>query len=482
MFTAILSGSLAVSINRFLAIDLNRADYSAANRTFNTALALSLIVAAVMLLLAGFATPLLPTLFRLPKGLETDTQLLFVGVVTTTVTAMFSGNFNACTRITHRFDLYNLVRVVTLLVRVGVVFCLFSLRQARLQDVAMGLVVAALIGLVGDVIVWRRLTPQIHINRRDIDPSHFRGLLGLSSWSAVNFGGAILISEISLILVNTMLGADMTGRYGSLIMFPTLIETMTDTVANVLCPAIMAAYAVGDTNGVQRLASRAVKLLGLGLALPVGLLCGLGGPLLSLWLGHEFAQLDRLLLLLVAPHAVNLAIRPLLYIVTAYNRVKIQALLTVASGLLNVALALHLTGWAGWGAVGVATATAVAWTIKNVGLLSGYAAVLIGLHWWAFLFPLLGGAFCTLLVALSGRLILLLWWPESWLSLGLLASLIAAAYVLCAYFIGLNASERKSLVNLIKSARAVKSHPSPDSNPTSLVQSREHRIQEDSGR
>lgn len=454
MFTAILSGSLAVSLNRFLAIDLNRGDYPAANRTFNTAFALCVVAAAVVLLVAGVVTPVLPRLFRLPKGLEGDTQLLFIGVVVTTLTAMFSGNFSVSSRIAHRFDLYNLVRGFALFVRVGAVVALFSLWQPRLKAVAAGLVVAALVGLVGDVIVCRRLTPQLRLDRRDIDSSHVRGLIGLSGWSALNFGGAILISEISLVLVNTMLGADMTGRYGSLLLFPTLIETMTDTVANVLSPAIMAAYALGDSAGVQRLALRSVKLLGLGLALPVGLLCGLGGPLLSLWLGREYAHLDTLLLLLVAPHAVNLAIRPLLYIVTAYNRVKVQALLTVGSGLLNVALALVLTGWAGWGAAGVAAATAVAWTLKNVGCLSGYAAGLMGLRWWTFLVPLLGGASCTLVIALAGRALLLLWWPGSWLALGVVAAIVSAGYLLCVYCVGLKPSERSFLLQSIRARAA----------------------------
>ena len=136
------------------------------------------------------------------------------------------------------------------------------------------------------------MTPQLHIDRYDIDRQRFRALVGLSGWSAVNQAGSLLLMQVNLLVVNAMFGAEMTGRYGSLLLFPALIDTMTGTVVSVLSPAIMTRYAVGDIEGMRRLASRSVKLLGVGLALPVGLLCGFGRPLLNLWLGPEFAHLD----------------------------------------------------------------------------------------------------------------------------------------------------------------------------------------------
>src|SRR6202043_2517087 len=101
--------------------------------------------------------------------------------------------------------------------------------------------------------------------------------------------------------------------------------------------------------GMRQLATRSVKILGIGLALPVGLLCGLGGPLLSLWLGPAFAKLELLLILLVGHLTVTLAVRPLSYVVNAYNRVKSQGLVTLALGIVNICLAVALARWTSWG-------------------------------------------------------------------------------------------------------------------------------------
>jgi membrane protein EpsK len=229
---------------------------------------------------------------------------------------------------------------------------------------------------------------------------------------------------------------------------------VVDAVVVVLSPAIMAHYALGEIAIMQRLASSSVKLLGVGLALPIGLLCGFASPLLSLWLGPEFAQLDLLLILLAGHLTVNSAVRPLAYVVTAYNQVKLQGIIGFVLGIANVGLAIALARWMGWGLAGVAAASAIALTIKNAVFLPSYCAVVMGLRWWS-LYPLLiAGALGTAGVALAGRFALQLCQPTNWLALGAAAIGISAAYCVIAYVIGLNHSDR----NLLWSFLHRKSH------------------------
>jgi len=217
-----------------------------------------------------------------------------------------------------------------------------------------------------------------------------------------------------------------------------------------LSPAIMARYAVGDLDGLRAIAARSVKLFGVALAVPVGLLCGFSRPLLSIWLGPDFVQFDLLLILLVGHLSLNLAIRPLLYVLTAYNKLRFQALLTLAFGFANVALALAFARWTEWGVLGVAAATAIVWTMRNVVLLSAYTAALMEMRWWKFYPPLVAGAVGTLGVALAGRYASQLWQPTNWFSLGLFAAATAAVYCLIAYTLALNPSDRQLLWRIVK--------------------------------
>lgn len=449
MFATIFSGSLVASISRFLAIDLNQGNDDAANRTFNTSLALTLIVSGILLLPAAVIVYFLPVLFNVPIGLEVATQWLFVGVGMTILTAMIGSPFGVVSVITHRFDLYNVARSIVSLSRVCIVVSCFTLWSASLWYVTLAFIVSAFIGLIAHVMICRLLAPQLHFNSHAIDSHRFRELLPLSGWSAINQIGFMLLMRVDVLVVNAVFGAVMTGRYGALLLFPLFIYMLSETVTTVLSPAVMVLYAKGDAKGLRLLASQSVKILGIGLALPVGLLCGLGYPLLNLWLGPEFADLDFLLIMLVGYLAFNLATKPLAAILTAYNRVKVQGLVTLGLGIAYVILVIALALWSGWGVVGIAAAGAIVWTIRNVVFLSSYAAFVMDLRWWAFYWPVAIGMLSTLCISLAGKLVAHFWLPKSWPELFLCSAAIGTAYLIIAYATVLNRENRDLLWSLL---------------------------------
>jgi membrane protein EpsK len=442
LYLAIVTDSLNGSVFRYLGIDLSQGDVASANRTFNSALILAVFACCLLLVPIAATSYLLPLLFQVPSDLVAATRFLLVAVGVTALMALVGGVFGVSSLIRHRFDLRNIVRSLVALCRIGVVVLLFAAWSPSLVHVGVGLILAAIIGLAGDVLLWRRLTPELSIDPRLIDRARFRPLTGLGAWSAVNVIGVLFIMQIDVIVVNQLLGPEATGRYASVLLFPVLIYTMAEAVLPVLSPAIMAHYATGNRQALQDLAKRSVRLLAVGLALPIGLLCGMGAPLLTLWLGPAFADLGIVLLLLVAPLTINLATRPLSYVLTAYNEVKAQGLVTLVLGAANVLLAIALVR-AGWGLAGVPAAAALVWTVRNVLFVSSRSAVLLGLRWHAFYGHLAIGLLGMAGVTALGRILCALWWPTDWLSLASFAAMIALAYGAFAHFILMTKADRE---------------------------------------
>lgn len=444
-YSVIISASVDSSVNRFLAIDLNRSAQSHANRTFNSALALSVLACGTLLGPLAVLAYFFPLLFNVPPGLGLTTQFLFAAVGITTLMAILSGNFAVVSVITHRFDLRNLVRSFTAISRVAVVVVAFRIWSPSLWPVAAGFVLSACIGLTGDVLVWKKLAPELHVAWRDVDRHRFRALFGLSSWATIDQLGFLLLTQVNLVIVNAMFGAATTGRYGALLLLSGLIAMMTASLSEVIRPAIMARYAAGDVGGLASLAGRSVKVLATGLALPIGLLCGFGRPLLTVWLGPQFADLNVLLILIVSHLTMNLSVTPLAHIVTAYSKVRVEGLVTLALGILNVPLAIALARLNNWGAPGVALATACIWTVRNFVFLPSYSASVMGLPWWTFYGSLGKGVLGTAAIGVIGLAVQEIWLPKGWFSLGATAGVVAGLYCFAAYFINLNQSDRELL-------------------------------------
>lgn len=447
-YMTILTQSINSATGRFLTIDLVQGNHEKANQTFNTALFGALLIVCFLTPLVILGAYAAPNVFSVPTGYEGDARWLFTFVglafLITAVGSVFVVSAFSC----NRFDLQNYAQILRLLVRSGLVVLAFSMLQPAIWIVGASTFVASLFVFGAYVAIWRRLTPQLKVKYRATDRSRFGELFGLGGWVILNQLGALLFVNIDLIVVNMIFGAETAGRYGSVLQLSILLRSLAAAVAGVLTPIVIAKYARGDRDGMVTVSRQAVKFMGLGMALPIGLLCGLAGPFLAIWLGPSFADLDVLLIVLLGHLSLNLAVLPLFPLQMSTNRMRWPGIVTVVMGCLNLGLAIALAKWGPWGAIGVAAAAAVVLTAKNALFTPIYNARIIRLPSWTFLPDLLWGTIAALLIGLATYGIAQLYMPNSWLGLAIVSAIVTVLYAAMAYLVALNRVDRRLLRSL----------------------------------
>ena len=447
-YMAILGTAHHATVSRFLAIELEHGEGVSANKTFNTALFATIgaiLALGPLILVISFV---FSTLFHVPPGWERDAGWLFAIVGMSFFVTTVSNNFGVSPFIHSRFLWINIVNLVALLARMGLMFALFSLFRARLWYVGAGILTSALISLVAFALLWRKLTPELHVQIKAFDRSRLGALTGMGGWVAVNTVGAMLLGGADLLIVNAFFGAAMTGGYASAAQFSALMQYLVGTVGGVIRPVILIRYAQGDLAGLRDLSSRVIRLLGFALALPVGLLCGFSRPLLTVWLGPSFGYLSVLLVVIVCHLSLNLSVRPLLDVQNAFNKVRWPGIVTLLSGGLDLGLAVALATWGKWGATGVAVACAVAWTAKNGFYVPIYTARIMKLPWWAFLPSLSASVIGTLFVGIASYGLASVRMPGNWFTLAYSAALVSLVYAAVVWAIGLSRADRQLLKDL----------------------------------
>ncbi len=236
-------------------------------------------------------------------------------------------------------------------------------------------------------------------------------------------------------------------------MWSLTLRSLAGVVSGVFGPTIISLYGRQDTEGLVTYSRRAVKFVGLMLALPIGVICGFAHPLLRIWLGPAFEPLASLMSLMTVHLCVNLAVLPLFNIQVATHHVRLPGMMTCVMGLGSLGLALLLAGPVGWGMYGVAVAGAVMLTAKNLVFTPLYAARILGLGYGTFyreILPIVG-----MTLGLAGGA----WWLarsfqlHTWLGLGLSAISIAAVFAAGTYFFLLSSDERKHGLRLIRPLR-----------------------------
>lgn len=447
-YMAVITTALDTSVSRFLTIDLEQHDARLANRTFNAALFGILGIVTFLGFIAVGLALLFPVLFKIPAGTEADVSWLFLTVSVGFFISVVGGVFAVAPFVHSQFLWMNSANIVALLSRVLLTVGLFLILPPRLWYSGGGALVGSALSTLIFIYLWRKLTPQLHISFRDFDRSRLFMLLSMGGWVMVNTAGAMLLSRVDLIVVNSYFGAAMTGAYGSVAQLSTLMDSLVTAISSVLRPVMLIKFSQNDIEGLKRVSIVSVKILGFALALPAGLLCGFSSPVLKMWLGPSYQYLSLLVVVLVSHFSINYSVRPLLYVQNAYNKVRWPGIATLAAGLLDMVLAVLVARYTNWGYIGVALVGVLVWTLKNSVYMPIYTARIMRFHWWTFYPGMATGLVATILVGFASYGLTLVRMPQNILSLLVYFIVVSVVYVVVVWLVGFTNEDRRMLLDL----------------------------------
>jgi membrane protein EpsK len=442
-YMGIITLGLNSSVSRFLTIALEQGDTRRANRVFNTSLFGSMVMGLLLLGPCLWVAFHIDRIIRIPPGYEPQTRMLMICTVGAFLLNELIAPFEVSTYCQNRFDLRSIGKIIEQLTRAGTVVLLFHLATPQTWHIGAGVVLATIFSGIYAIPLWRKLTPTLHIRPRDFDRSMVGELTQTGAWIIVSQIGVMLFLNIDLLVANKVLGPTAAGQYAAILLWSTLLRSLASTISSVFGPTITYLVARNDIEGVIHQSRRAVRLLGLALALPIGFICGFSKPLLLVWLGPSFVQFAPLMSLATVHLCLNLAYMPLHFVSQATNNVRLPGLVTLGMGLMNMALALFLSGPVGWGVYGLAASSAIVLGLRNLLFTPVYAAQLLGASKTTFMKEIVPLSSTTLALCVLGWFLAPLLSITNWFSLIGTAAVVALVYSFIAYTVLLNGEERR---------------------------------------
>lgn len=445
LLTIAVNGAVA----RYLTIAIQQGNEEESNRIFNTAFfALSILLFSMIPLIVIFIL-YIPQILDIPPYFIRDAQWLFAAIMAAFIVNTWTSNFAVSPYALNRLDLRNYIDIAPLFIRIVIIVASFMILGPALYQVGLGYLGGTLFGLGLSVLWWKKLTPNLHIDRHKFSLVNLKELIGTGGWLVINQIGTLLFLSIDLIVVNKLFGATAGGEYAAIMQWSSLLRSIAGTLAGVMTPLILIYYAQNQKEQLIGLSKTAVKFMGLSLALPIGLVGGLAAPLITIWLGREFSHLAPLLLLMVSHLIINLAVLPLFSINVATNSVKIPGIVTIIMGLGNLGLALVLPMAFGWGYYGVAAAGAIVLTCKNAIFTPWYATRVLNIRASTFNKAILPGVFWGVVITGICYFVSTVVVLSTWSSLIVTGSIISVVYALCLWFINLTREEKTFLLSFI---------------------------------
>lgn len=355
-YGTLLNCGISGAVIKYVAEHRAKGESQQAASLVATALCLYSVLGLIAIAVSQAIAPLFPLVFNvLPEQQSTAISLVRlmglgvgISIPCATTTAVLWG--------LQRFDTSNFLNVAgTILTAVGIVAVLL-LGGGVLGMVAVS-ILATLLMQVPTVWVINRLAPDLRFGWRGANRALVRTVMSFSWPLFVMDAGDRLQNKTDEIVISAFLPISAVAPYAIARKLSEVAQILTDQFMRVLLPLASRLNAENDQARI-----RSIYLIGTRLTLviflPVGCaLIVLAPPILTLWVGAEYADYAYLVTILTVASLIDTSQWPAGSILQGVARHRPLALISIGAGIANVALSMALVQ--SFGLTGVAVGTLV---------------------------------------------------------------------------------------------------------------------------
>jgi membrane protein EpsK len=449
-YLSILTIALSSVVSRFFTVAYQKGDIHSAQGYINTYIFSSIAISGLITIPLVILSLFIDSIINVPKYLLLDVRIAILIGGSLFILTFIGSAFSAAPFCFNKLYINNVAQTASTIIRSISIILLLTLISPKIWFVNIAALIAGVFSFLLGIYYFKKLLPWVKLSIKQFEFKKLKELLSSGGWNSVGQIGIILFLQIDLLVANLVLGAHLTGKYAAIIQFPMLLRTLAGTIAAVFAPLIVTLYAKNDMEGLKKYSIQSVRLNGLMISLPAALLCGLGGPLLSVWLGEGYVDLKWLLIINSLYLVITLSVMPLFHIVTAMNKVKLPGLVTLGFGVMNIILAVIFSGPMNLGLYGIAIAGAISLIGKNFIFTPIYCSIITKQKYYVFykgiISPLLGTCFASIVCILLQKIIYI----GDWLTFLLSCTVVSIFYVLFVIIFLLDKSEKAKCMGIFK--------------------------------
>lgn len=453
-YAAIVTISLNSFAVRYIVVAYHNNRMKESNTYFSSVFYGDMVLATVIVLISVGVIAFLDKILNIPANIVWDVKALFgFAFINFWVVTVFSV-YGSAAYVKNKLDVMGIFKGFSYVTEAIVLLIMYMVFPAKVFFVGIGLLAASLVVAGSNCWICRRYTPELKICRKQVSLAEIRRLVMDGIWSSVNEMGEMLNSGLDLIICNLMLNSLEMGQLAVAKMVGAIFASVFTLVAQPFQPVFLKSYASGDKRKLLEDLKFSMKVTGLLASIAFAGFTALGMSFNKLWIpGQDIRRIYFLMLLTIAIWIPGGPMKPLYYIYVLTVKKKIPSIVTIVSGLVNVAGMYVLLRFTDLGVYAIALTTAIVMCIINFLINPLYMAYVLRLPKFVFIpgvFRNLTG--CVILVVVFKWLAH--WYlPQSWITLAvtsvgyLLVGMIIYIPVVC------EKDDWRKIVNVIQGRR-----------------------------
>lgn len=450
-YATILTTALNSMASRFITIEIHRKNYKEANEYFSSVLLANIFIVLVFLIPAVVLIYFLEHVINIPINLITDVKLLFMFITINFFVTLIGGVFTIATYATNKLYLTSIKNMESNFLKALVIIGLFIFFKPSVFYVGVATLIAGIFVILFNIKFTKDLLPDIKIDKKNYKKDKVKTLLFSGMWNSITNLGNTLADGLDLIISNLAISPFVMGLVAIAKLPGTIMNTVIASISNVFQPQMITFYSKGDMDGLIEESKKSMKISGIFGNIPFVYILVLGYGFFKIWMPDSDTWT---LYILCSLTFINIftggLINPLYNLYTIANKVKENAILRIASGVVSTILVLVMLKFTDLGAYAIVGTSAFMQIVLCFIITPLQLCFLLNLKKSTFVPIILRYNVTTLVLFIICYFVAKLFTMSSWLNVIVSIIVIGVIGLLVNYFMLLNKEDRLSLINIIK--------------------------------
>ena len=444
---------LTVAMNslagRFVTISIHRGEEQEAKSYFNSVMITNLTTALLLVIPGILFVANLEYFLEMPVGNYLDIKLTFAFVFAAFCVNLTSSVFSIATFAKNKIYLASIRTIEANIVRLLLIAMCFILFTPKLFYISGALLVSNIFIAITNIRYTRKLLPEIRLDSRYFSISKVKELISSGWWNSLTALSNILLEGLDLLISNKLLGPAAMGTVSIVKTVPSMLNTCLSSLLGVFLPQMTISYAKHDSDGLLYFLDYSIKIVGILIAVPLGFIIVFGREFYLLWLptennvilwGLSVISLSGLFM----AGSVNILYN--LYNVT--NHLKLPAIATLVTGVLNTIIVLWLLKKTQLGIIAIVGVSSVLGIARNLLFNIPYSAHCLPVKSIKFYRYMLRSTLMVGITCFVYAMVRLAYSKNTWLHLTLYAALAGCISLAVNFMLFFTKQEKKEITHM----------------------------------
>lgn len=450
-YVTLLTGTINSMASRFVTIEFAKKDYLKANQYFSSVFISNVAMSLILLIPSIFIVTFLDDLFNISAEIVSDVRALWAILFLQFFIGLLFNIFSVATFATNRLYLSSIQTIIGQCIRALIIILCYSFFPTHIWYIGIASIsVTVYTGLIN---YWytKKLTPQLKVKRHLFSFVHIKEIFLSGIWNSISSLGSILLEALDLLIANLFVGETAMGILSVSKTIPSAVSSLIGTIVNIFVPGLTIDFAKNEFLSIKRQITFSMILCGFVTCLPISVLVVLGNEFYSLWQPTLDAKVLQILsILTVSGFLVSGTINVIFNIFTVTNKVKIPALVQIASGVVNTITVLVLVNVTDLGIYAVAGVSSIVAILKNLIIIVPYASKCLNFKVTVF-YPQIVKCILSILTSIAiGFIVTFPFNINNWVEFILFAIIVVVVSSIVYLLICTNKNDRKTIVNYVK--------------------------------